>query len=411
MKHPLNITSEIGELKTVLLHRPGKEIENLTPQYLKRLLFDDIPFLPAIQKEHDYFANILSNRGIEVIYLDELMTESIQKDEIRLAFIEQILLESQSNINGSYETVKEYLLSLPADELVKKVMAGVVKSDIEQEKKVHLHEMMPDHYPFYLDPMPNLYFTRDPAAVIGEGITLNRMHEPARRRESIFMDYIISHHPRFRQHDIPAYYKRDDIYSLEGGDELVLSEEVAAIGVSARTSAQGIEKLAREMFTRQSSIKKVVAVEIPKIRAFMHLDTVFTMIDYDKFTYHPAIEDRDGSMKIYILEQVTGSDHLQITEKTSLTETLKEVLNLDELVLIPCGGGCPIASAREQWNDGSNTLAIAPGVVVTYDRNYVSNDILRQNGVEVIEIFSSELSRGRGGPRCMSMPILRENIS
>ncbi len=411
MKQLLNITSEIGKLKTVLLHRPGKEIENLTPQYLKRLLFDDIPFLPAIQKEHDYFANILSNRGIEVIYLDELMTESIQKDEIRLAFIEQILLESQSNINGSYETVKEYLLSLPADELVKKVMAGVVKSDIEQEKKVHLHEMMPDHYPFYLDPMPNLYFTRDPAAVIGEGITLNRMHEPARRRESIFMDYIISHHPRFRQHDIPTYYKRDDIYSLEGGDELVLSEEVAAIGVSARTSAQGIEKLAREMFSRKSSIKKVVAVEIPKIRAFMHLDTVFTMIDYDKFTYHPAIEDRDGSMKIYILEQVTGSDHLQITEKTSLTETLKEVLNLDELVLIPCGGGCPIASAREQWNDGSNTLAIAPGVVVTYDRNYVSNDILRQNGVEVIEIFSSELSRGRGGPRCMSMPILRENIS
>lgn len=148
MKHPLNVTSEIGELKTVLLHRPGKEIENLTPQYLKRLLFDDIPFLPAIQKEHDYFANILSNRGIEVLYLDKLMTEAIQQDEARLAFIEKVLRESQSNINGSYDTVKEYLLALPPDELVKKVMAGVVKSDIDQDKKIHLHEMMPDHYPF-----------------------------------------------------------------------------------------------------------------------------------------------------------------------------------------------------------------------------------------------------------------------
>ncbi|WHY36240.1 arginine deiminase [Cytobacillus firmus] len=411
MKHPLKVTSEIGELKTVLLHRPGKEIENLTPQYLKRLLFDDIPFLPAIQKEHDYFANILSNRGIEVLYLDKLMTEAIQQDEARLAFIEKVLRESQSNINGSYDTVKEYLLALPPDELVKKVMAGVVKSDIDQDKKIHLHEMMPDHYPFYLDPMPNLYFTRDPAAVIGEGITINRMHEPARRRESIFMDCIMNHHPRFNKHEIPAYFKRDDLYSLEGGDELILSDEVVAIGVSARTSAQGIEKLARELFSRQDAIKKVVAVEIPKIRAFMHLDTVFTMIDHDKFTYHPAIEDRDGSMKIYILEQENNSDTLKITEKNSLKETLKEVLHLNELVLIPCGGGCPIASAREQWNDGSNTLAIAPGVVVTYDRNYVSNDILRQNGVEVIEILSSELSRGRGGPRCMSMPIIRENIS
>lgn len=266
MKHPLNVTSEIGELKTVLLHRPGKEIENLTPQYLKRLLFDDIPFLPAIQKEHDYFANILSNQGIEVLYLDKLMTEAIQLDETRMSFIEKVLWESQSNINGSYETVKDYLLSLPPDELVKKVMSGVVKSDIDQDKKIHLHELMPDHYPFYLDPMPNLYFTRDPAAVIGEGITINRMHEPARRRESIFMDYIMNHHPRFNKHEIPAYFKRDDLYSLEGGDELILSDEVVAIGVSARTSAQGIEKLARELFTRQKSIKKVVAVEIPKIR-------------------------------------------------------------------------------------------------------------------------------------------------
>jgi arginine deiminase len=409
MKHPLNVTSEIGELKSVLLHRPGKEVENLTPQYLKRLLFDDIPYLPAIQKEHDYFAGVLSNRGIEVLYLDKLMTETLAQPEIRGRFTEQILMESQSNVNGSFEAVSEYLNSLPADELVRKVMAGVRKNEIDLKEKVHLHEIMADSYPFFLDPMPNLYFTRDPAAVIGKGITINNMNEPARRRESIFMDYIIKHHPRFKEHDIPVFFNRDEHYTLEGGDELVLSREVAAIGVSARTSAQGIEKLARELFARQEDIKKVVAVEIPKSRAFMHLDTVFTMIDHDKFTYHPAIENSDGKMKIYILEQGNSGD-LKITEKDSLVETLKEVLNLPELVLLPCGGGDVIAAAREQWNDGSNTLAIAPGVVVTYDRNYVSNDMMRQNGIEVLEIMSSELSRGRGGPRCMSMPIVRGEL-
>ncbi|TYS47976.1 arginine deiminase [Bacillus infantis] len=409
MKHPLHVTSEIGELKSVLLHRPGKEVENLTPQYLKRLLFDDIPYLPAIQKEHDYFAGVLSNRGIEVIYLDKLMTETLSQPDIRGRFTEQILMESQSNVNGSFEAVSEYLNSLPADELVRKVMAGVRKNEIDLKEKVHLHEIMADSYPFFLDPMPNLYFTRDPAAVIGKGITINNMNEPARRRESIFMDYIIKHHPRFKEHDIPVFFNRDEHYTLEGGDELVLSREVAAIGVSARTSAQGIEKLARELFARQEDIKKVVAVEIPKSRAFMHLDTVFTMIDHDKFTYHPAIESSDGKMKIYILEQ-GNSGELKITEKDSLVETLKEVLNLPELVLLPCGGGDVIAAAREQWNDGSNTLAIAPGVVVTYDRNYVSNDMMRQNGIEVLEIMSSELSRGRGGPRCMSMPIVRGEL-
>jgi arginine deiminase len=409
MKHPLNVTSEIGELKSVLLHRPGKEVENLTPQYLKRLLFDDIPYLPAIQKEHDYFAGVLGNRGIEVLYLDKLMTETLAQPEIRRQFTEQILMESQSNVNGSFEAVSEYLNSLSPDELVRKVMAGVRKNEIDLKEKVHLHEIMADSYPFFLDPMPNLYFTRDPAAVIGKGITINNMNEPARRRESIFMDYIIKHHPRFKEHDIPVFFNRDEHYTLEGGDELVLSREVAAIGVSARTSAQGIEKLARELFARQQDIRKVVAVEIPKSRAFMHLDTVFTMIDYDKFTYHPAIESTDGKMKIYILEE-GNSGELKITEKDSLLDTLKEVLNLSELVLLPCGGGDVIAAAREQWNDGSNTLAIAPGVVVTYDRNYVSNDMMRQNGIEVLEIMSSELSRGRGGPRCMSMPIVREEL-
>lgn len=410
MKYPLHVTSEIGELKTVVLHRPGKEVENLTPKYLERLLFDDIPYLPAVQKEHDYFADVLRNRGVEVLYLEKLMTEAIDSDELRHEFIEQLLSESRRNLNGSRQSVEEYLQSFSTEEMIRKVMSGVLKSEINPEKKIHLHELMDDYYPFFLDPMPNLYFTRDPAAVIGNGISLNKMCEGARKRESLFMDFIIKHHSRFSGFDIPHWYERDEYYPIEGGDELVLSEEVIAIGVSARTSAQAIEKLAKRIFSRNGTIKKVVAVEIPKLRAYMHLDTVFTMVDHEKFTVHHGIMGPNGRMKIYILEKSDDPEKLSIKERSNLSETLKEVLKLQELLMIPCGGGHEIAAAREQWNDGSNTLAIAPGVVVTYDRNYVSNDLLRQNGVEVIEIPSSELSRGRGGPRCMSMPIYREDL-
>ncbi len=410
LKHPIHVTSEIGTLRTVMLKRPGKEVENLIPEYLQRLLFDDIPYLPIIQREHDYFAETLKNRGIEVLYLEKLVVETLSNPEIKRQFVDDILRESKANINGAREVLKEYLLSFSTADMIDKVMSGILKREIEESKKTHLYELMEDHYPFYLDPMPNLYFTRDPAASIGNGLSINRMREPARRRESLFMEYILKLHPRFAGHNVPVWLDRNYEFSIEGGDELVLSDEVVAIGVSARTSARAIERLALNLFKKQDSFKKVVAVEIPKCRAFMHLDTVFTMVDYDKFTIHPEIQSPQGKMNIYILEKGLDDEHVNITHRTNLQETLKEVLDLNELVLIPCGGGDEIAASREQWNDGSNTLAISPGVVVTYDRNYISNDLLRQHGMEVIEILSSELSRGRGGPRCMSMPIVREDL-
>ncbi len=410
MKHPIHVTSEIGELQTVLLKRPGKEVENLTPDYLQQLLFDDIPYLPIIQKEHDYFAQTLRNRGVEVLYLEKLAAEALVDKKLREEFVDRILKEGQADVNVAHQTLKEYLLSFSNEELIQKIMGGVRKNEIETSKKTHLYELMEDHYPFYLYPMPNLYFTRDPAASVGDGLTINKMREPARRRESLFMEYIIKYHPRFAKHNVPIWLDRDYKFPIEGGDELILNEETIAIGVSARTSAKAIERLAKNLFSRQNKIKKVLAIEIPKCRAFMHLDTVFTMVDYDKFTIHPAIQGPKGNMNIYILEKGSDEETLKITHRTSLMEALKEVLGLSELVLIPCGGGDVIASAREQWNDGSNTLAIAPGVVVTYDRNYVSNTLLREHGIEVIEVLSSELSRGRGGPRCMSMPIVRKDI-
>ncbi|MFY4775043.1 arginine deiminase [Metabacillus sp. RGM 3146] len=410
MDTPIHINSEIGKLNTVMLHRPGREVENLTPEYLKRLLFDDIPYLPAVQKEHDVFADLLRNQGVNVLYLEQLVVESLLTDEARKEFIDQILLESWSNVNGAGPYLKEYLKSLPPNELVRRVMEGVRTSEVDNGKKIHLYEFMSDQYPFYLDPMPNLYFTRDPAAAIGNGISVNQMNESARRRESLFMDFIIRYHDRFKGKETPVWLNRDYNFPIEGGDELVLSKDTIAIGVSARTSAKAIEKLAVNLFKKQKEIQRVVAVEIPKSRSFMHLDTVFTMIDHDKFTMHPGCIKQDDSMNIFILDRHEDEGRVTISRRNNLTKTLKEVLQLDEIALIPCGGGDPIVSAREQWNDGSNTLAIRPGVVVTYDRNYVSNRLMKESGVEVLEIPSSELSRGRGGPRCMSMPWVREDI-
>lgn len=410
MNHPIHVTSEIGKLKTVLLKRPGKELENLIPEYLPQLLFDDIPYLNVIQKEHDFFAQTLRDQGTEVLYLDDLVIEALRTEELRTEFVEKILTESKVHVTGSFNLLKDYLLSFETKELVEKIMSGVRKNEIEAKRKAHLYELMEDHYPFYMDPMPNLYFTRDPAASIGNGLTINKMRQPARQRESLFMEYIIKHHPRFAGHDVPVWLDRNYDFPIEGGDELVLSEEVIAIGVSERTSAKAIERLAKNLFAKQDKIKKVLAIEIPQCRAFMHLDTVFTMIDHNKFTIHPGIQDSDGSMNVYTLERGIDPEIANITHSKDLHKTIKEALGLDELVLIPCGGGDEIISAREQWNDGSNTLAIAPGVVVTYDRNYVSNDLLREHGVKVIEVLSAELSRGRGGPRCMSMPIVREDI-
>ena len=412
MSTPIHVTSEIGKLKTVMLKRPGQEVENLTPEYLERLLFDDIPYLPKIQEEHDYFAKTLQDQGIEVLYLENLVAESLTNPEIKKEFVGRMLKESNATSPQTFENLQEYLLSFSNLDMVNKIMAGIRKNELEIEKRKHLYEMMEDHYPFYTDPMPNLYFTRDPAASIGNGLTINNMREPARRRESMFMEYIIKHHPRFAGHDIPVWLDRNYHNPIEGGDELVLSEEVIAIAVSARTSAKAIERLALNLFKhpKQDKVKKVVAIEIPKSRAFMHLDTVFTMVDHNSFTMHPMIQGPGGKMNIYILEKGEDENHVNVTHRTNLQEALKEVLNLSELDLILCGNGDEIAAAREQWNDGSNTLAIAPGVVVTYDRNYISNQCLREHGIKVIEIKSSELSRGRGGPRCMSMPIVREDI-
>ncbi|MBM6613271.1 arginine deiminase [Desemzia sp. RIT804] len=437
---PIHVNSEIGTLKTVLLKRPGKEVENLTPEIMERLLFDDIPHLRVIQKEHDAFAKVLENNGVEVLYLEKLAAEAIDAGSVKEAFLEKMLDESNIQSPSVYETLKKYLLNMETQEMVNTIMEGIRKRDVNIGKE-HLSNVAEeggdpvepkdsgdsyftndetdhlidvsndDDYPFYMDPMPNLYFTRDPAAAMGNGLTINHMMFEARQRESLFMEVIVKHHPRFANKDLEIWRDRNHTSYIEGGDELILNDKVLAIGISQRTSAQAIEELAIELFDRDATFEKVLAIKIPNVRAMMHLDTVFTMVDYDKFTIHPGIQRIGGSIDIYILEKSNEPGKVKITHKTDLEEVLKEALGVEELTLIPCGGGDAIAAPREQWNDGSNTLTIAPGLVVTYDRNYISNDLLREHGIKVIEIASSELSRGRGGPRCMSMPLVREDLN
>ena len=254
--------------------------------------------------------------------------------------------------------------------------------------------------------MPNLYFTRDPFATIGNGVSLNRMYSETRRRETLYGKYIFAHHPMFQQNPPHMLYDRAQPTRIEGGDELVLSKHVLAIGISQRTDAASIEQLARKVFENEPSFEYVLAFDIGQERKFMHLDTVFTMVDHDKFTIHPEIE---GELTVYSISR--AGDGVTIKEeKDTLENILCRYLELNAVELIRCGGSDLIAAAREQWNDGSNTLTIAPGEVVVYDRNTITNQKLAEAGIKLHKISGSELVRGRGGPRCMSMPFVREDI-
>ena len=407
MPSPIHVTSEIGKLKTVMLHRPGREIENITPDSMYRLLFDDIPYLPIAQEEHDYFAQTLRDQGIEVLYLEKLAAEALADQDVKEEFVDRMVAESGYAAGLIHDVLKEYLLAMNTQDMVNKIFEGVRREEIDLPHMTLQQAAEDTEWPFVMDPMPNAYFTRDPQASIGDGLSINRMTFPARQRESLITEYIIKHHPRFAG-QVNVWRDRNHETHIEGGDELVLSDHVFAIGISQRTTADAIEDIAKNLF-KKSNYDTVIAIKIPHNHAMMHLDTVFTMIDYDKFTVHPAILDENGHVDNWVLHP--GKDgEITMEHHTDIKEVLKKALNKDDIDLIPTGNGDPIIAAREQWNDGSNTLAIAPGEVVTYNRNYVSNDLLRKHGILVHEVRSSELSRGRGGPRCMSCPIVREDL-
>ena len=405
METGIHNTSEIGRLRKVMLHRPGTELENLMPEYLERLLFDDIPYLREAQREHDAFADCLRSQGVEVVYLTDLVVEALTDDTVRQELIRQFLDESGVRDDRARGLLTEYLSGKDNKEMVADMMAGVRKSQLRAHggKLSDYLSAVEDEYPFAVDPMPNLYFTRDPFATIGTGVSIHKMHTATRNRETLFGKFIFEHHPDYK--NAPRWYDRGQVSSLEGGDILVLSPQVLAVGISQRTREDSIDTLAETVLSLSKTFKKVLAFNIPKTRSFMHLDTVFTMVDYDKFTVHPNIL---SSITVFVMELKDGKMRIR-QEDGRLEDILKEHLQLDRVTLIPCGEGSTIDAAREQWSDGSNTLAIAPGEVVVYSRNYVTNRSLEEAGIRIHTIPSAELSRGRGGPRCMSMPLWRDD--
>lgn len=403
-KH-LNITSEIGKLKAVLLHRPGRELERLTPEFLHDLLFDDIPWLKRMQQEHHQFAIEMSSRGCDVMYYEGLLEEILQDEVVRRQFVQDVVKNCKIANLQLEDIIEDYVLSKSPKEIAEIAIVGLHKDDLPVKKRRYqLVDYIKESYPFYINPLPNLYFTRDTGVAIGKGLTICRMKTLARERETMFLEYIYRYHNFFRKGETPLWYDYKEPYSIEGGDILVLSKEVVAIGCSERTSARGIEVLANRLLEK-GEIKKVLAIEIPFTRAYMHLDTVLTMVDYDKFTVFPGVE---GLLRVY--ELTKGRLSPKARPMKNLKEALMKSLKLQGVDLIQSGGGDAITAAREQWNDSTNTLAIGPGEVITYNRNEASNETLRKHGIKVIEIEGSELVRGRGGPRCMSLPLIRDSI-
>ena len=402
MNSPIRVKSEVGKLRRVLLHRPGQELENLMPQYLSRQLFEDIPYLVHAREEHDQFAQTLRESGVEVVYLLDLVAQAVAEPVVRERFVSDFMAEIGLSVRGMEDEVRAYLLSLPVPQMLASMVRGVRKSDLVSQEPHHLVDYIDDAYPFFVDPMPNLYFTRDPFFMIDGGVCISSMANAVRARETLFGQYLFTHHPLYQS--TPMLHARTDPFSIEGGDVLVLSPEVVAVGISQRTDPHAVEALAQRLICQETGISRVLAIDIPKTRSYMHLDTVMTMVDVDKFTIHPSILP---AVRTFSLTKQGGALVIE-QEKRKLAESLAHALHVEKVTMIHCGGASAIDAAREQWNDGTNTLAVAPGEVIAFSRNYVTNGILRDNGVVVHEIPSAELSRGRGGPRCMSMPLWRE---
>lgn len=396
MSNPINVFSEIGKLKTVLIHRPGQELENLTPDLLERLLFDEIPYQKVAAIEHDAFKAQLESNGVEVLYIEELVAKTLDENpQLRNEFINQFIKEAKidKKLRDKYRTFISKKKNL---DMVKHMIAGTKKFDLK------IKDTNGD--PFVTEPLPNILFQRDPFASIGNGATVHKMWAETRNRETIFSDFVLKNNSRFAN-QVTFYYNRKDHRHIEGGDIMILNKKTLIIGLSQRTEMKAIKLVAKRIFKDpKATFERIVVLDLPKSRAFMHLDTVFTNIDYDKFIVHPLIFDYINKFKIW---EITRDGKTKI--KKNLQVYLEELVN-KKVKLIKCGGDDEIAAGREQWNDGTNVITLSPGKVIAYERNYVTIDLLKKAGVKVLTIPSSELSRGRGGPRCMSMPLIREEI-
>jgi arginine deiminase len=396
---PLGSNSEVGTLRVVILHRPGAELQRLTPGNNDKLLFDGLPWVARAQEEHDAFAALLRSRGVEVLLLAELLTEALSSGAARVHGISAAVDARRLGLPLAQE-LSTYLRTLEATPLARILMAGMTFNELPVGGDLSLVRRMHHGADFVIEPLPNLLFTRDSSFWIGPRVAITSLALPARIRETSLTDLIYAHHPRFlgvRR----AYESRSA--PVEGGDVLLLAPGVVAVGVGERTTPAGAEALARSLFD-DGLAHTVLAVPIAQERAQMHLDTVCTMVDVDAVVMYPNIVD---SLSAFTIHDTGGG--ISIDRAVPFVDAAADAMGIDKLRVIDTGLD-PVTAEREQWDDGNNTLALAPGVVVAYERNTETNARLQDSGIEVLAISASELGTGRGGPRCMSCPVARDPL-
>jgi arginine deiminase len=417
----LNVTSEIGRLKTVLVHLPGREIDLMVPPMMNQLLFDDILYGQVAREEHRRFQQLIRFVADEIIELQDLLEEVFEDDEVKSHIVRDL-----AKRNHLGRRLVRRLLDQPAATLADTLISGIPDESAESG----------DLPKFDIDPVPNLFFMRDPQVVIGSGVVISSMATQARRRESLLSKYVFEHHKRFRGQD-PFWVdftetapKKRNAPTLEGGDILVARRDVLLIGLTERTNNAGIKTLLQALQESESGVRTVLIVELPKQRSFMHLDTVFTFTSRNECLIYPPVMLPGGSQAAKVIKADLTKRHIEYSAQKSVLAALKKLrFDLDPIY---CGGKRAVDQQREQWTDGANAFALAPGIILMYERNVRTAEELASHGYHIIyeddlllgrvemetwtdkkyalQIPGHELSRARGGPRCMTMPLEREDL-